>query len=245
MGQGSELWEEGRVTEEIAQTRPDQPRYRFAIAADGSVSGGEESSEQLGASLRYACRMASQLDEVLGVGRLEWLTTLSSTSVTARVGQSHEGLITVTAEVERRSSPIALGPEAKKNVSAQKALNTSLKLLHDDLIADWCAAITEDQRLLGARLPTRGNTFDNAESVLTKVGIRALAVVGALHESYRETAVVLDYRQGSLLIVEIDGLVLFAFADKFESVEVARVIARVRAKLVGQDLSLVWTFGTW
>lgn len=220
-------------------------RRRFAIAADGTVSGCEESWGKLGASLRYACRMAAQLDEVIGVGRLEWLTTLSSTSVRARVGQSLEGLVTVTAEVERRSSPIHPVPQAKQDMSAQRALNSSLRLVHGGLVADWCAAITEDQRVIGAHLPEHGETFDDATTVLTQVGVRALAIVGALHESYRETAVMLDFRQGSLLIFDCDGLVIFAFADKFDSLAATQVIGRVRSRLAGQDLSLVWTYGTW
>ena len=218
-------------------------RHRFAVASDGTVSGTEPSSDQLAASLRYATRMATQLDPVLGIGRLEWLTTLSSTAVTARVAQGEAGAVSLTAEVEQRETTTR-SHDAERESSAQRAVNRALGLVHDVLMADWCAAITvEDKRLIGVRLPPTGRILEDPEVILSTVGDRVLAVLGALHRTYRETAVVLDYRQGSLMIADAGDAAVFAFADKFDSAAAGRVVSRVRSSLAGQDLAHVWTFG--
>ena len=67
---------------------PETPARRFTVAADGTTHGDDGASGRLAVSLRYACRVAGQLEFLTGAGDLEWVSTVSSTAVTARVGWS-------------------------------------------------------------------------------------------------------------------------------------------------------------
>ncbi len=230
----------GDLVTEIAERTAPMSRRRFAIAADGSITGGDETSDQLGAALRYVCRMAGQIETLLGVGRLHWLTTLSGTTVTARVGRSGAGDMTVTAEVERRETRAPTHLATPDADGAHAAMRQCLKRVRNGLDADWCAVITSDQRIVGALLPEPGSPLGDVGAVLSEVGLRALAVLGALDVPYRETGVLLDYRRGSLMVVAVDGDVLFAFADKFDPTIASRIIHEVRAVLAPHDLSLLW-----
>lgn len=206
-----------------------------------NVAPPREPSDQLGGTLRYVCRMASQIEPLLDTGPLQWLTTLSGTAVTARVGQS-AGDVTVTAEIEGREAQTMLG-RSDDAEAAHTAIKKSLRRIRNSLEADWAAMITWDKRLVGALLPEAGSTRTGVRDVLSEVGLRALAVVGALDESYRETAVLLEYREGSLLVVAVEGDVVFAFGDRFDKEIAGPVIADVRAVLAPFDLDLVWTWG--
>jgi hypothetical protein len=185
--------------------------------------------------------MAGQIEPLLDLGALQWLTTVSGTAVTARVGQS-AGDFTVTAEVEEREArtPMAASVDAG---GAHAALRKCLLRVRDDLEAEWCAVMTWDKRVVGALLPDAGRAAVDVRAVLPEVGLRALAVLGSLDEAYRETAVVLEYARGSLMLVAIEGDVLFAAADKFDTAIAVRVIDRVRSVLAPHDLDLVWTWG--
>lgn len=216
------------------------PRRRIAIGSDGSVTG-DDAADHLGAALRYACRMAGQIEPLLDLGPLQWLTTVSGTSVTARVGRS-AGDFTVTAEVEERQARAPL-PMSVDAGGAHVAIKKCLHRVRDDLEAEWCAVITSDNRVVGALLPDAGRATTDVRAVLAEVGLRALAVLGSLDESYRETAVVLEYAGGSLMLAAVEGDVLFAAADKFDTAIAARLIDEVRSVLAPHDLDLVWTWG--
>ena len=226
-------------TADVARLRVS--RRRIAIASDGSVTG-DEAPDQLGAALRYACRMAGQVQPLLDIGPLQWLTTVGGTALTARVGGA-EGEMTVVAEVEEREirDPVPV-PEAAGG--AATAVRQALQHVRDDLDADWCAVMTWDQRVVGAMLPewSRRGSVD-VRAVLPDVGLRLLAVLASLDETYRDTAIVLEYRAGSLLLVAVEGDVLFAFADKFDTAIAVPVIDEVRSQLAPHDLDLVWTWG--
>ena len=227
---------------DIANIAPPRvPRRRLAIAGDGSVTG-DAASDQLGATLRYACRMASQIEPLLEIGPLQWLSTLSGTAVTARVGQNAGG-VTLTAEIEERAARTPLSVPSTDPDGAHAAIRKCLRRVRDGLDAEWGAVITWDKRLAGAFLPEAGSKRTGVREVLSEVGLRALAVVGSLDESYRETAVLLEYRQGSLLVVAVEGDVVFAFADRFDKSIAGPVIDGVRAALAPHDLDLVWTWG--
>lgn len=220
---------------------PRVPRRRIAIASDGSVTG-DDAPHQLGAALRYACRMAGQIEPLLDIGPLQWLTTLSGPAVTARVGRS-AGDIMLTAEVEERGTrqPVPVSAAAG---GAHTAIRKCLRRVRDDLYADWSAIITWDKRIVGALLPEGSRTGSiDVGAVLPEVGLRLLAVLASLDETTRETAVVLEYRGGSLLVAAIEGDVLFAFADKFDNALAMPTIDRVRSVLAPHDLDLVWTWG--
>lgn len=221
--------------------QPHVPRRRIAITTDGAVTG-DDGSEQLAAALRYACRMAGQIEPLLDVGQLQWLTALSGTAVTARLGHGADEIL-LTAEVEERGrrQPV---PASRAAGGANTAIRKSLRRVRDDLYADWSAVMTWDKRIVGALLPegSRGGAVDVA-AVLPDVGVRLQAVLASLDETSRETAVALEYRGGSLLAAAIEGDVLFAFADKFDLEVAVPLIDRVRSVLAPHDLDLVWTWG--
>ena len=220
---------------------PRVPRHRIAITTDGAVSGAD-GADQLAAALRYATRMASQIEPILDIGRLQWLTALSGTAVTARLGHG-AGEVLLTAEVEdrgtRQPTPVSVAAGG-----ANTAIRKCLRRVRDDLYADWSAVMTWDKRIVGALLPegSRSGSVDVGE-LLPEVGLRLQAVLASLDETSRETAVVLEYRGGSLLAAAIEGDVLFAFADKFDTEVAVPLIDKVRSVLAPHDLDLVWTWG--
>ncbi len=220
---------------------PRVPRRRLAIAGDGSVSG-DESSQQLGADLRYACRMAAQIEPLLDLGPLQWVSTLSGTAVTARVTTS-EGALTVVAEIEEHEAAAELREPTVDVDSAHAAIRKALHRVRGGLQADWCALITWDKRLVGALLPEDEGRSAEVRAVLSEVGLRAMAVLASFEESYRETAVVLEFARGSLMVVAVDGDVLFAFAEVVDKTLAGPVIGDVRSLLAPHDLDLVWTWG--
>lgn len=225
------------------EATPRVPRRRLAIGTDGSVAGGD-TADHLGVALRYACRMASQMEPLLDIGQLQWLSTLRGTSFTARVGHV-AGDVTVTADVGEVAESLPVGA---KHVSvdadgAHAAIRKGLQMVHHGLEADWCAIITWDQRIVGAILPESGRRGVDVRTVLPEVGLRALALLGSLDESCHDTAVVLEYASGSMLVAAVEGDVLFAFADTFDTAIAGGVIDRVRAALAPHDLDLVWTWG--
>ncbi len=226
---------------ETAQMAPPHvPRRRIAIAADGAVTG-DGTPDLLGASLRYATRMASQIEPLLDLGPLQWLTTLSGTAVTARVAHV-DGDLTVTAEVEERATE-PVRPASAEATGAHTAVRRCLHWVRDDLDTEWCAMITWDKRVVGAILPDPKIVAVDVRAVLDDVGVRALAVLGALDESYRESAVVLEYARGSLLVIAVEGDVLVTFGNRFDAAIAAPLIERVRSVLAPHDLDLVWTWG--
>lgn len=219
---------------------PDVSRRRIAIAADGSVTG-DETPDVVVAALRYACRMASQVEPLLDLGQLQWLTTLSGTAITARIARAGDGL-SVTAELEER--PHRLARHAFSDTSdANGAAKRSLLWVRDELEAEWCSIITAEKLVVGAVLPDPKIVPVDVRAVLPEVGVRALAVLGALEVAFQETSVILQYARGSLLLVAIRGDVLFAFGDRFDP-DIARpLIERVRSLLGPHNLARVWLWG--
>lgn len=222
---------------------PRVPRRRLAISGDGSVTG-DESSQLLGADLRYACRMAAQIEPLLDLGPLQWVSTLSGTAVTARVA-TNDGAVTVVAEIEEHEPVAALRESVVDADSAHAAIRKALHRVRSGLQADWCALITWDKRLVGALLAEDEDSSPEVTAVLSEVGLRAMAVLASFEESYRETAVVLEYAHGSLIVVAVDGDVLFAFAETIDKSLAGPVIGDVRSLLAPHDLDLVWAWGAW
>lgn len=207
-------------------------RVRFDVSPDGSVEGDDGAGGHLAETLRYVCRMGSQVGELLGLGELERLCTVSSLAVMARVS-GVSPLVSIRAEVEvREMHPPELAVVA--GLGVQEAIDRALRRVTDDFASDWAAVITEDARLVGA-MHDESLRRDAPES-LTEVGIRVLAVLGALDESLRETAVRFDYLRGSLLVMAIGGHALYTHADKFEASEMVRTVSAVQCLLAGADL---------
>lgn len=223
---------------------PETPARRFTVAADGTIHGDDGASGGLAASLRYACRVAGQLEFLTGAGDLEWVSTVSSTTVTARVGWSLAREVTLSAEVE------AGEPRAPKEFTVvggadvHAALGHCMQRVRQLLGTHWSAVITGDKRVVGAAVPQSGSGVLDSMAALPEVGVRALAVLGALEERYRETCVLLDYQRGTMLVAAIGDHALYAFADKLDARVVSEVVDEVRAILVPAQVAGADTIAT-
>lgn len=212
----------------------DRARVRFNVSPDGSVEGDDGAGGQLAGTLRYVCRMGSQIGTLLEIGELERLSTLSPLSLLARVGGVSPHL-SIKAEVETqqtsRPEPIVVS-----GIKVQEAIKRSLRRVTKDLASDWTALITDDMRLVGAvHYEPSGQA---APPPVFEVGLRALAVLGALDERLRETAVRLDYVRGSVLIAAMGEHALFTQAHKFEVSEVVTSsVGAAQGLLAGVELA--------
>lgn len=221
-----------------------EPARRFTVAADGSTTGDDGASGGLAASLRYACRVAGQLEFLTGAGDLEWVSTVSTTTVTARVGWTLAREVTLSAEVE------AGEPRAPKEFTVvggadvHAALGHCMQRVRQLLGTHWSAVITGDKRVVGAAVPQSGSGVLDSMAALPEVGVRALAVLGALEERYRETCVLLDYQRGTMLVAAIGDHALYAFADKLDARVVSEVVDEVRAILVPAQVAGADTIAT-
>ncbi len=220
---------------------PRVPRRRLAIDGNGTVTG-DAALRQLGANLRYACRMASQIEPLLDLGPLRWVSTVGSTAVTARVTVS-EGITTMLAEIDEHAVATRVPSPSVAAESPHEAIRNALRRVRDGLEVEWGAIITWDKRLVGVLLPDAVSKSAPVCAVLSEVGLRAMAVLSAFDESYRETAVVLEYARGSLIVVAIGNDVLFAFGDEIDKSLAGPVIRGVRSVLAPHSLDFVWTWG--
>lgn len=211
------------------QGASDRERLRFDIGPDGTVEGADG---ELATTLRYVCRMGGQIGALLGLGELERFSTLSTVAVMARVaGVSPH--VSIKAEVEmrvvRRPEPVAA-----VDVTSRQAISQSLRRVMVDFGGDWTAIITDDKRLVGAK--NRTSTRRDVPAIVHEVGIRALAVLGALDEGLRETDVRLHFVRGSVLVVALGDHALFAQADKFEENVVITTVPAIQRLFEGVDL---------
>lgn len=212
---------------------PARERVRFSVRPDGTLEGDDGAEGHLAETLRYVCRMGSQIGALLELGKLERVSTLSPVALMARVaGVPPHASIKAEAEIPGTERP-ELVPAANMNV--RDAIDRALRRVIIDLATDWAAIITDQGRLVGA-LHDEYATRGAPESVL-EVGVRALAVLGALDESLRETAVRLDFPRGSVLVAGIGKHALYTHADKLEVSEVIRTVTAVQSLLAAADLA--------
>lgn len=210
-------------------------RVRFDVHPDGTVEGDDGADGHLAETLRYVCRMGSQIGTFLALGGLERLSTLSNLALMARVAGVSPDL-SIKAEVEfqgtRPPAPLAI-----PGITVQDPIERALRHVTIDLASDWAAIMTDDSRLVGA-MHDEAMGRGTPDSVF-EIGVRALAILGALDESLRESAVRLDFVGGSLLVAAIGQHVLFTQADKFDASEVVRTVAGVQGLLAGAELAHV------
>lgn len=211
----------------------ERERLRFSVLPDGTVQGEDGDGGNLASALRYACRMGSQIGELLQLGGLERLSTLSDRAVTARVAGGLPDL-SIRAEVEMQGTE---RPEmiALSAVNAKDAIARALARVTTGLGSDWAAVITAEGDLVGL---VHDETMGPGDpDVLQEVGVRVLAVVGALAVSLREIAVRLDYRRGSVLVTTIGDHALFTHAERVEVSEVVRTFGAVQGLLATADIA--------
>lgn len=223
---------------------PETPARRFTVAADGTTLGDDGADGRLAASLRYACRVAGQLEFLTGAGDLEWVSTVSTTAVTARVGWSDAREVTLSAEVETGEARAPKEFTVVGGADVHAALGHCMQRVRQMLGTHWSAVITGDKRVVAAAVPQSGSAVLDAMAALPEVGVRALAVLGALEEPYRETCVLLDYTHGTMLVAAVGDHALYAFADKLDPRVVAEIVDEVRAVLAPGDVARADTIAT-
>lgn len=218
------------MTESYEQGRE---RVRFDVLPDGTVEGDDRAAGNLAAALRYACRMGSQIGELLDLGGLERLSTMSTLAVVARASGVAPDL-SIMAEVEVHPTPL---PEIVPvpGLSPQEAIRQGLRRATIDFSSDWAALMTDEGKLVGSMHDELAGTV--SADVVAEVGLRVLAVLGALDETLRETAVRLDFVRGSVLVVAIGAHALFTHADKFAPHDVVRTVGAVQSMLDGVELA--------
>lgn len=212
---------------ELHEQESVRERVRFDVSSDGAVDG-DDGADHLGETLRYVCRMGNQIGALLDTGELERLSTMSSLTVTARVaGAATDASIKV--EVEAQEWP-RLPVVAVPGMDVQDAIDRALRRVTIDLTSDWAAIITDESRLVGV-------VEEESSDLMFEVGLRVLAILGALGEALRETAVRLDFVRGSLLLAAIGEHALYTHADKFHVTEVVRTVAGVQCLLADANLA--------
>ena len=78
-------------------------RVRFDVNPEGIVEGDDGDDGHLAETLRYVCRMGSQIGALLELGELERLSTLSTLTLMARVdGVSPH--VSIRAELEMQGT---------------------------------------------------------------------------------------------------------------------------------------------
>ncbi len=208
---------------------------RFGVAADGTVSGDDGTGGQLAASLRYAVRMASQVDSLTGVGDLVRLSTIGSITVIARVDSCAGNEFALTVHVDPTTSTPS--PFVKRGSDGSNGITRSLHRTQQMLDTQWCALITGDHRLVGRAMHGTDRSTSISLGVLDEVGLRVLALLGAVGPDFRETGVVLDYQRSAILVVPIAEHALFAMADRFERHLVSALVNEVRSVLSPRRLA--------
>ncbi|WP_457205179.1 hypothetical protein [Nocardioides sp. P5_C9_2] len=210
---------------------------RFTVAADGTTTGDDGDSGRLALSLRYACRVAGQLDLFTGAGDLEWVRAIGSTTVTVRVGWGQGSAPALSAEVGAGEPRTPKDVVVVGGADVHAALGHCMQRVGQMLGTHWSAVITGDKRVVAAAVPRSGTGLLDPVAALPEVGVRALAVLGALEERYRETCVLLDYAHGTTLVAAIGDHALVAFADRLDTRVVADIVDEVRAILVPGDVA--------
>ncbi len=211
----------------------ERERLRFAVLPDGTVEGDDGDEGNLASTLRYACRMGAQIGDLLELGGLERLSTLSNLALAARVsGVSPDQSITAEVEMQGTQRPDLV---AVTTINAKDAIDRALRRVTVGLASDWAAVITAEGNLVGL---VHDETMGAGDpEVMQEVGVRVLAVPGALVETLRETAVRLDYRRGSVLITTIGDHALYTHADKVDASELVRTVGAVHGLLANADLA--------
>jgi hypothetical protein len=217
---------------------------QFGVHTDGTVRGDDGAGGRLAASLRYAARLAGQVEYLLDVGDLLELATVSREALTARITRDDAGGVGLSARVDRQPyrQPKVLTVVGGADVHA--ALAHCVQRVQQTPGVRWGAIIADDKRVVGASLPQAGAAVLESVSALPNVGVRALAVLGAIEEPLRESWVQLTYERAIVLVASVGPHCLYAVVDDVKGVPFGETVDEVRAILAPYDLSEAATLAT-
>lgn len=217
---------------------------QFAVLTDGTVRGDDGEGGRLAASLRYAARLAGQVEFLLDVGDLLELTTVSRTAITASITRDDAGGVGLSARLESQAnrSPKVLTVVGGADVHA--ALAHCVQRVQSTPGVEWGAIIADDKRVVGASLPRAGAAVSRLWSSVPNVGVRALAVLDSIEEHLRESWVQLRFERATVLVASIGPHCLYAVVDGVKPGPFGEAVDEVRAILAPYDLSEAATLAT-
>lgn len=217
---------------------------QFSVLTDGTVRGDDGDGGRFAASMRYAARLAGQVEYLLDVGDLLELSTVSRTAITASITRDDSGNVGLSARLESQAhrQPKVLTVVGGADVHA--ALAHCVQRVQQTPGVKWGAIIADDKRVVGASLPTSGAAVLESVSALPNVGVRALAVLGAIEEHLRESWVQLTYERATVLVASVGTHCLYAVVDDVKAGPFGEAIDEVRAILAPYDLSGAATLAT-
>ena len=127
----------------------------FSVLSDGTVRGDDGESGRLAASLRYAARLAGQVEFLLDVGDLIELATVSREAITARVTHDDESEMSLSVRLDSQPfrQPKVLTVVGGADVHA--ALAHCIQRVQSTPGVSWGAIVADDKRVVGASLPSR------------------------------------------------------------------------------------------
>lgn len=203
-------------------------RVRFGISSDGSVHGNDGSEGLLAADVRYAARMAVQMGELAGLGNPDWLVTLGRVQLRMRVEMAASGMqVEAEMDIEPGSMrrPTASPSHAVPEVQLAHAMQWADVVLH----AQWIAVISDDSRVVALFHPE--GTAAPSPPIVSEIGARALAILGAIDEPYRDYGTIIDYEHGDIFAGEIGGHAVYALARRFDAEQVIDAVLGLRSRL--------------
>lgn len=210
---------------------------RFSVLTDGTVRGDDGDDGRFAASLTYAARLATQVEFLLDVGTLEELTTVSELAITAVVTRDDAGGVGLSVRVDP-------GPFRQPKVltvvggaDVHTAIAHCVQRIEQTPGVRWGAIVADDKRVVGASLPRVGVAAGEVFSALPNVGVRALAILGAIDEPLRDSWVQLSYERASLLVASLGPHCIYAVVDELAPDPFGEAIDEVRAILSPYDLS--------
>ncbi len=217
---------------------------QFVVLTDGTVRGDDGDDGRFAASLRYAARLAGQVEYLLDVGDLLVLATVSRTAITATVSRDESGNVGLSARLESQAfrQPKALTVVGGADVHA--ALAHCVQRVQQTPGVRWGAIVADDKRVVGASLPQAGAAVLESVSALPNVGVRALAVLGSIDERLRESWVRLTYQRATVLVASLGPHCLYAVVDEVRAGPFGEAVDEVRAILAPYDLSEAATLAT-
>jgi len=215
--------------------------HDFSVGPDGAVDHAAEVDPRLTRTVHHACRLASQLDDTLGLGELLRLRTSGSTEVDAEVtwGLGHACL--VRGHVRSGPPPLPALPTVPTGADPHRAafvaaqLDAALTEAHTSTGAVWTTVLRHDL----VPLRVTGSLTDDGATAL------ASRVLGLLHVLGRGGAgtgralgtVTLDHAHGTLVVAPVGPHALCFFVEQHDTPVVRATVERVRTMLDGLELA--------
>ncbi|WP_110241067.1 hypothetical protein [Nocardioides gilvus] len=218
-------------------TEPDStPDTTFSLGVDAAMLGDDGHGGLLAASLRYVCRLAKALGDVLDLGDLSHVETTGSTIVIAEIGWDLAGDCRLRGQVLRSTAPSSTATEAAAPGEVDEVVDSCLQTLESADSVRWAAVVRRD-------LPLLHTDAAPAAAALGQVGLRALGILGGIGADLRETCVWLGFARGTLILSPLGAhcLVLSVDTQRLDATALVSDVVGTQAALAPHDLARATT----